>query len=101
MVREREVCNLRQQAYTWRDFTRTRNHYLDPKHEELEEGFDYYNCYAAPLATYLTYRLQLAKCSRNVKKTQTRHLVGVCTSLYTGILHQSLRLWVWKSGQDG
>ena len=26
------------------------NHYLDPKHEELEEGFDYYNCYAAPLA---------------------------------------------------
>jgi len=44
------------------------NHYLDPKHEELEEGFDYYNCYAAPLATYLTYRLQLAKCSRNVKK---------------------------------
>ena len=37
------------------------NHLLDPKHEELEEGFENYDCYAAPLATYLTYCLQLAK----------------------------------------
>lgn len=44
------------------------NHRLDPKYEELDEGFDSYDCYAAPLATYLTYRLQLAKCSRNAKK---------------------------------
>ena len=44
------------------------NHRLDPKHEELEEGFDNHDCYAAPLATYLTYRLQLAKCSRNAQK---------------------------------
>ena len=57
------------------------NHRLDPKHEELEEGFDNHDCYAAPLATYLTYRLQLAK-----------YLVGICTSLYAGILHQSVRL---------
>ena len=44
------------------------NHLLDPKHEELEEGFENYDCYAAPLATYLTYCLQLAKCSRNANE---------------------------------
>ena len=44
------------------------NHRLDPKHEELEYCFDNHDCYAAPLATYLTYRLQLAKCSRNAQK---------------------------------
>lgn len=44
------------------------NHRLDPKYEELDEGFDNYDCYAAPLATYLTYRLQLAKCSKQAKK---------------------------------
>lgn len=44
------------------------NHVLDPKYEELDEGFDNFDCYAAPMATYLTYRLQLAKCSRNTKK---------------------------------
>ena len=66
------------------------NHLLDPKHEELEEGFENYDCYAAPLATYLTYCLQLAKCSRNAKKRKRGiwwvyvqvHILGFYTKVF-------------------
>lgn len=61
------------------------NHLLDPKHEELEEGFENYDCYAAPLATYLTYCLQLAKCSRNAKKRKR----GIGGCMYKSIYWDS------------
>lgn len=44
------------------------NHRLDAEHEELCEAFEWDNRYALPLATYLTYRLQVAKLQKNAKK---------------------------------
>ena len=50
------------------------NHVVTPEYEALDEGFEYDDRYAAPLAAYLTYRLQMAKLQ---KKAQTRYLVGI------------------------
>lgn len=44
------------------------NRVLDPKFEELDERFDMDDRYIDPMVSYLTYRLQLAKLSRNKRK---------------------------------
>lgn len=44
------------------------NHVVTPEYEALDEGFEYDDRYAAPLAAYLTYRLQLAKLQKNRSK---------------------------------
>ena len=50
------------------------NHVVTPEYEALDEGFEYDDRYAAPLAAYLTYRLQVAE---KGESAQTRHLVGI------------------------
>ncbi|GAB0483110.1 Uncharacterised protein [Alistipes sp. cv1] len=40
----------------------------DPEYEELNEAFEWDDRYAVPLATYLTYRLQVAKLQENDQK---------------------------------
>lgn len=44
------------------------NHVVTPEYEALDEGFEYDDRYAAPLAAYLTYRLQMAKLQKNRSK---------------------------------
>ena len=43
------------------------NHVATPEYEALDEGFEYDDRYAAPLAAYLTYRLQMAKLQKKAK----------------------------------
>lgn len=43
------------------------NHVVTPEYEALDEGFEYDDRYAAPLAAYLTYRLQMAKLQKKAK----------------------------------
>lgn len=40
----------------------------DPKYEALDEAFEWDDRYAVPLATYLTYRLQVATLQKNAQK---------------------------------
>ena len=71
------------------------NHLLDPKHEELEEGFENYGVgssdwYAARLGRWRNYGMQLAKCSRNAKKRKRGiwwvyvqvHILGFYTKVF-------------------
>lgn len=44
------------------------NQVLDPMFEELDEKFDMDDRYIDPMVSYLTYRLQLAKLTRNKRK---------------------------------
>lgn len=53
------------------------NHVVTPEYEALDEGFEYDDRYAAPLAAYLTYRLQMAKLQKKGESAQTRYLVGI------------------------
>lgn len=46
------------------------NHILTPQCDELMERFECDDRYAAPLATYLTYRLQCGMLQRNARKRQ-------------------------------
>lgn len=40
----------------------------DPEYEALDEAFEWDDRYAVPLATFLTYRLQVATLQKNAKK---------------------------------
>lgn len=44
------------------------NHKYDPEYEALDEGFENDDRYAAPMATYLSYRLQMAKLQKKAKQ---------------------------------
>ena len=44
------------------------NHRIDPQYEELDEAFETDDRYAVPLATYLLYRLRVARLHRNVRR---------------------------------
>lgn len=44
------------------------NHVLTSQCDKLMEHFEWDDRYAAPLATYLTYRLQVGKLQRNTRK---------------------------------
>lgn len=41
---------------------------LDPRYEELDEGFEWDDRYVVPLVEYLAYRLHLARLCRNPQK---------------------------------
>ena len=43
------------------------NHVVTPEYEALDEGFEYDDRYAAPLAAYLTYRLHMAQLQKKPK----------------------------------
>lgn len=43
------------------------NHVVTPEYEALDEGFECDDRYAAPLAAYLTYRLQVSKLQKKAK----------------------------------
>ena len=44
------------------------NRQYDPEYEELDEAFETDDRYAVPLATYLLYRLRLARLHGNVRR---------------------------------
>ncbi|WP_026367332.1 hypothetical protein [Bacteroides sp. 14(A)] len=44
------------------------SNWFDPGYEELDEAFERDDRYIEPLATYLTYRLQVAKLQKDAKK---------------------------------
>lgn len=44
------------------------NRQYDPEYEELDEAFETDDRYAVPLATYLLYRLRLARLHSNVRR---------------------------------
>lgn len=44
------------------------NHLITPEYEALDEGFECDDRYAAPMAAYLTYRLQTAKLQKKARQ---------------------------------
>lgn len=52
------------------EFKKSENNRIDPAYEELSEGFDDNDENVEPMVDYLSYRLHLAKISRNRKKRE-------------------------------
>lgn len=68
MVQGRTVHALYGKTHERGDCGRARELTYDPEFEELDEAFETDDRYAVPLATYLLYRLRVARLHRNVRR---------------------------------